>query len=79
MVAAMLEGETEKAKEINIRLYSLFEAMFFETNPIPVKKAAEMMGLSSGRVRLPLGALSKANVAKLLKKVLEGLEMIARA
>jgi len=75
MVAAMLKSEVEKAKEINIRLFSLFEAMFLETNPIPVKKAAEMMGLSAGHVRLPLGALSKDNEEK-LRKVLEGLGMV---
>jgi 4-hydroxy-tetrahydrodipicolinate synthase len=75
MVAAMLKEEVEKAKEINIRLFSLFEAMFLETNPIPVKKAAEMMGLPAGHVRLPLGALSEANVKK-LRKVLEGLGMV---
>lgn len=75
MVAAMLKGEVEKAKEINIRLFSLFEAMFLETNPIPVKKAAEMMGLPAGHVRLPLGALSKENEAK-LRKVLERQGMI---
>ena len=75
MVDAMLKEEVEKAKEINIRLFSLFEAMFLETNPIPVKKAAEMMGLSAGHVRLPLGALSEGNEGK-LKKVLEGLGMV---
>nr|AAU83111.1 dihydrodipicolinate synthase/N-acetylneuraminate lyase [uncultured archaeon GZfos26F9] len=75
MVAAMLKEEVEKAKEINIRLFPLFEAMFLETNPIPVKKAAEMMGLSAGHVRLPLGALSEANVEK-LRKVLEKLGMV---
>ena len=75
MVAAMLKGEVEKAKEINIRLFSLFEAMFLETNPIPVKKAAEMMGLPAGHVRLPLGALSEDNEEK-LRKVLEGLGMV---
>ena len=75
MVAAMLKEEVEKAKEINIRLFSLFEAMFLETNPIPVKKAAEMMGLSAGHVRLPLGALSEGNEGK-LRKVLEGLGMV---
>jgi len=74
MVAAMLKEDVEKAKEINIRLFSLFEAMFLETNPIPVKKAAEMMGLSAGHVRLPLGALSEGNEEK-LRKVLEGLGM----
>ncbi|RJS71712.1 4-hydroxy-tetrahydrodipicolinate synthase [Methanophagales archaeon] len=75
MVAAMLKGEVEKAKEINIRLFPLFEAMFLETNPIPVKRAAEMMGLSAGHVRLPLGALSEDNEEK-LRKVLEKLEMV---
>ena len=75
MVAAMLKEEVEKAKEINIRLFSLFEAMFLETNPIPVKKAAEMMGLPAGHVRLPLGALSEDNEGK-LRKVLEGLGMV---
>ena len=75
MVAAMLKEEVEKAKEINIRLFSLFEAMFLETNPIPVKKAAEMMGLSAGHVRLPLGALSEGNEGK-LRKVLEKLGMV---
>ena len=76
MVDAMLKEEVEKAKEINIRLFSLFEAMFLETNPIPVKKAAEMMGLvAAGGVRLPLGALSEENEEK-LRKVLEKLGMI---
>ena len=75
MVAAMLKGDMEKAKEINIRLFSLFEAMFLETNPIPVKKAAEMMGLVAGDVRLPLGALSEGNEEK-LRKVLEKLGMM---
>ncbi|HJH26716.1 MAG TPA: 4-hydroxy-tetrahydrodipicolinate synthase [Methanophagales archaeon] len=76
MVDAMLKGDTRKAKEINIRLFSLFEAMFLETNPIPVKKAAEMMGLvAAGDVRLPLGALSEDNEEK-LRKVLEGLGMV---
>ncbi|NQE05348.1 4-hydroxy-tetrahydrodipicolinate synthase [ANME-1 cluster archaeon GoMg1] len=76
MVAAMLKEEVEKAKEINIWLFSLFEAMFLETNPIPVKKAAEMMGLvATGGVRLPLGALSEDNEEK-LRKVLEKLGMM---
>jgi 4-hydroxy-tetrahydrodipicolinate synthase len=75
MVAAMSKNEVEKAQEINIKLYPLFGSLFLETNPIPVKKAAELMGLSAGHVRLPLAALSEANVEK-LRKVLEGLGMI---
>nr|CBH38816.1 dihydrodipicolinate synthase [uncultured archaeon] len=76
MVDAMLKGEIEKAKEINLRLYPMFKSLFLETNPIPVKKAAEMMGLlPAGHVRLPLGALSASNEEK-LKAVLKGQGMI---
>jgi 4-hydroxy-tetrahydrodipicolinate synthase len=75
MVAAMSKNEVATAQEINIRLYPLFDSMFLETNPIPVKKAAELMGLPSGHVRLPLGALSDANVEK-LRTVLKGLGMV---
>jgi len=75
MVAAMSKNEVEKAQAINIKLYPLFDSMFLETNPIPVKKAAEMMGLASGNVRLPLGALSEGNVEK-LRKVLVRLGMV---
>jgi len=76
MFDAMAKRELEKAQEMNIKLYPLFDAMFLETNPIPVKKAAELMGLPSGHVRLPLGALSEANVEK-LRKVLKQVGMIS--
>lgn len=76
MVAAMSQCELEKAREIHIHFFPLFEAMFLETNPIPVKKAAEMMGLASGDVRLPLGALSAANEEK-LRRVLEEVGMVS--
>ena len=75
MVDAMLKGDIEKAKELNLRLFPLFEAMFLETNPIPVKRAAELMGLPAGHVRLPLGGLSEENEQK-LRKVLEALELM---
>jgi len=75
MVNAMLSGDIEKAKEINLRLFPLFEAMFLETNPIPVKRAAELMGLPAGHVRLPLGGLSEENEQK-LRQVLEALELM---
>jgi 4-hydroxy-tetrahydrodipicolinate synthase len=75
MVAAMSKNEVATAQEINIKLYPLFDSMFLETNPIPVKKAAELMGLPAGHVRLPLGALSESNVEK-LRTVLKGLGMV---
>jgi 4-hydroxy-tetrahydrodipicolinate synthase len=45
MVDAMLKEEVEKAKEINIRLFSLFEAMFLETNEEKLRKVLEGFGM----------------------------------
>jgi 4-hydroxy-tetrahydrodipicolinate synthase len=39
--------------------------MFYETNPIPVKTSARLMGLPSGDLRLPLATMSENNLAKL--------------
>jgi 4-hydroxy-tetrahydrodipicolinate synthase len=75
MVHAMVSRDLDKAQEICLRLYPLFDAMFLETNPIPVKKAAELMGLPAGNVRLPLAPLSESNMEK-LRAVLKGLGMV---
>lgn len=75
MVNAMLRNDCEKARKMHYKLLPLFEALFLETNPIPVKKAMELIGLSTGHLRLPLGELSKDNEVK-LKKVLQRLRLI---
>jgi len=76
MVDAMSRGDIVRAREITIRLFPLFEALFLETNPVPVKKAAEMMTqISCGDVRLPLGALSEVNEVK-LRQVLKRLNLL---
>ncbi|MFC1851896.1 4-hydroxy-tetrahydrodipicolinate synthase [candidate division CSSED10-310 bacterium] len=54
MIQAALDGTLEKAREINKRLYPLMEALFCDTNPIPVKMALKYLGLGDGRPRLPL-------------------------
>ncbi len=68
-IAALTElyaqGQKEEAEALNAKLEPLIEALFLETNPIPVKKAAELMGLASGRLRLPLCEMEEANVEKL--------------
>jgi len=58
MVNAALEGNYEKARRLHYKLAPLFEALFFETNPIPVKAALAMMGKMSEEVRLPLTPLA---------------------
>jgi 4-hydroxy-tetrahydrodipicolinate synthase len=46
-------------------MWPLIEAMFYETNPVPVKAALKMMGKITGEVRQPLCPLSPANEDKL--------------
>lgn len=65
MVNAALAGDYETARKVHYDIAPLIRALFLETNPIPVKKAAELIGLASGHVRLPLAPLSEANTAKL--------------
>ncbi|GAH32639.1 unnamed protein product, partial [marine sediment metagenome] len=66
MVREFEEGNYQKSKEIFFsKVYPLSNAMFYETNSIPVKTSARLMGLPSGDLRLPLAPLSKNNLAKL--------------
>jgi len=65
MVNAGLQGNYEKARTFHYKLAPLFEALFLETNPIPVKAALAMMGKISEEVRLPLTPLSSAYRPKL--------------
>ncbi len=65
MVRAALQGDLERARELHRELFPLARALFLETNPVPVKAAAEMLGLCSGAVRLPLAPLSEANRERL--------------
>lgn len=60
MCAAALSGDIPRAREINDRLLGLHRHLFCEANPIPVKWAAQQMGLIKGGIRLPLTALSPA-------------------
>ncbi|HYB59531.1 MAG TPA: 4-hydroxy-tetrahydrodipicolinate synthase [Candidatus Acidoferrales bacterium] len=60
-----LDGNYAKAREVHYHLAPLFKALFLETNPIPVKKACDLLGLAGGPLRLPLTSMAEPNVAKL--------------
>ncbi|RMA97067.1 4-hydroxy-tetrahydrodipicolinate synthase [Hydrogenothermus marinus] len=71
-----LNGEFDKALEIHNKYWKLFKAMFVETNPIPVKTAAYMMGLiETDEMRLPLYKMSDKN-RKYLEEVLKEYNLI---
>jgi len=48
MVKAFQNGDLEKARKLHIKLAPLIRAVFLETNPIPIKKAVELIGLAAG-------------------------------
>jgi 4-hydroxy-tetrahydrodipicolinate synthase len=65
MVKALLEGDWERGRELHYELLPLFRALFMETNPIPVKTAASLLGLCSDEMRLPLIPMSGENLRRL--------------
>jgi 4-hydroxy-tetrahydrodipicolinate synthase len=70
MVALMLAGELEKAREWHYRLLPLMEANFLESNPAPVKAALALAGKIRNELRLPLVPVTektRATLATVLK------------
>lgn len=61
---ACLAGEFKRALSLQDRLMPLHDALFVESNPGPVKYAAEKLGLCSSETRLPLAPLTQASKAK---------------
>ena len=58
LVSAAATGDLERTRRIQSALLPLFRALFCTTNPIPVKRASEMMGHARRHLRLPLTAES---------------------
>jgi len=65
LVDAFRDGKMEEARQLHLRLLRISNAMFIETNPVPVKTAVALMGKATDEVRLPLAPMSDANRAKL--------------
>ena len=67
MVNASLKGDYHEARKLHYKLAPLFSALFYETNPIPVKAALAHMGKIQNEVRLPMTTLSVENQEKLVQ------------
>ena len=65
MCNAFFDGDLAKARALHYKMWPLMEAMFIETNPVPVKTALKLMGKITGEVRQPLCLMSAANEEKL--------------
>ncbi|MDR3244073.1 MAG: 4-hydroxy-tetrahydrodipicolinate synthase [Elusimicrobiota bacterium] len=67
LVKSFNSSNIKEAQKIHYKLLPLIKAMFIETNPIPIKTAASMLGICGGDFRLPMCAISDANKEKLEK------------
>ena len=62
---AYFAGDLATARKLHLETLKISNAMFIESNPVPVKTALGLMGKCSDEVRLPLAPMSAANKAKL--------------
>jgi 4-hydroxy-tetrahydrodipicolinate synthase len=67
MVRAWEEGNLDRSRELFYKLFPLCQAMFYETNPVPVKTSLALMGRIEEELRLPLAPMAKANRDRLEK------------
>ncbi len=65
MCMAYFEGDVKKAAQLQLKAQPLVEALFSEVNPIPVKKALNLMGKDVGSLRSPLTEMTEGAAEKL--------------
>lgn len=75
IVSLYLEGKTKESLDLQIKLLPLCEALFIETNPIPVKTALNLLDMKVGNLRLPLCDMSNDNL-NVLKNELQKLNLL---
>ena len=69
MIAALTSGDTSRAAAIHRRLLPLVDALFLQTNPIPVKYALNQLGFECGPFRLPMCDPDEATGARIMEEV----------
>ena len=62
-----LDGDVAGSRKMQLDALNLCNALFCEVNPIPVKKALNLMGMEAGPLRMPLTEMEEANAARLQK------------
>ena len=71
MCASYMAGDREKALELQMKSLPLVDARLSEVNPIPVKRALNLLGIEVGSLRAPLCEMSDANAAVLKQAMVE--------
>lgn len=77
MVMSFLEGDTAKARDLQLKAIPLVSALFCEVSPIPVKRSLNMMGYNVGGCRMPLCEMEDHNADRLRQSMIDyGLKVI---
>lgn len=71
IVARYHEGRVKESCELQLQALPLIDELFSEVNPIPVKKALNLMGVEAGPLRAPLTEMEEANADKLAKAMVD--------
>lgn len=71
MCMSYMNGDVKKAMEMQLAAQPLIDALFSEVNPIPVKKALNLMGKEVGPLRSPLTEMTPENTLRLEKAMKE--------
>lgn len=69
MCQKYFDGDVKGSLELQLKMLDLMKNLFIEVNPIPVKKALELMGYNVGRCRMPLTTMEDENIKKLAKSM----------
>lgn len=75
MCTEYLSGDQKKALKLQLDTLALNDALFIETNPIPVKTALNLLGWEVGNLRLPLCDMSEGNL-EILKRELKAYNLL---
>lgn len=69
MAMSYINGDVEKARELQLKYLDFINALFIETNPIPIKEAMNLAGLNVGGYRLPLYPMADDTKAVLVAEM----------
>ena len=77
IVNMYLKGNVKGSCELQLKALPLIEKLFCEVNPIPVKKAMNLLGFSAGSLRLPLTEMEEEHAALLREEMIKfGLKVV---
>ena len=77
MCEKFFEGDVKGSAELQLRALPLVDQLFCEVNPIPVKKAMQLIGMDCGGLRMPLTELTKVHVESLARAMNDfGLKLV---